>query len=199
MTKRPALVIGQAICWEDDLAALAEIMPLEDFDVIAVNGAGWNYTGRIEWWVSVHGAHLRSWIPRRRHAGGNEDYVAVGNFSPRQDHGEVIPLQRPNGGGSSGMFAVMFALDRGYSRVVVAGCPMEGNTRVAYHDATEKGEMVTADAINPMPETKDGFAVYRGGWTRNRHQMEPYVRSMSGWTRELLGAPTAEWLAGQGD
>jgi hypothetical protein len=64
-------------------------------------------------------------------------------------------------------------------RVVLAGIPL---TRQAGH-CDEAGDWRDAEK-------------YRREWQDSADEMRPYVRSMSGWTRELLGEPTSEWLAG---
>jgi len=175
------------------VAAVKELFGLDRFDVIAVNGAGWNYEGDIDYWISAHGGKLVNWMPRRDAAGGNSDYIAAGNFAPHEDNGPAIPLQRPNGGGSSGMFAVLFALEMGYRRCVLAGCPMSGNGREYYGDDDE-GVMIDATTIDPQPEIPNGFAAYREGWKRQQREFAPHVRSMSGWTKNTFGAPTLAWL-----
>jgi len=71
--------------------------------------------------------------------------------------------------GSSAMLGVEAGLGLGYGRIVVAGVPLD--TR--YHG-------------------------YRGGWDRRIEKLRDRVRGMSGYPRELLGEPTAEWLNGKG-
>ena len=75
------------------------------------------------------------------------------------------------------MLAVVVARYLGYDKKVLAGCPMLPE-QAHYH--------------NTKP-WKD-FIHYKHVWETNEH-IKADVRSMSGWTREHLGAPTTDWLA----
>lgn len=77
--------------------------------------------------------------------------------------------------GSSGLFAVKVALiDLGYEDVVLCGVPM---TATPHFD----------DNV-PWPEVD----LFKLGWEQALPQIDGRVRSMSGWTRELLGAPNED-------
>lgn len=83
-----------------------------------------------------------------------------------------------NSSASSGGYAAKVALDDGFDRVVLAGVPM---TKEAAHFKRGK------------PWTQyDAF-------TKGFEQSVPFfagrVKSMSGWSQKLLGAPTPQWLA----
>jgi len=179
LKKQPkhGIVLGTAPCMWDDL----ERAP-RGLDVICVNGAGFLYLEPIAMWCSIHGSYMRGWIEKRRAAGASMDFLAYGNFSKHEDPGEVIPWNRPNGGGSSGMYAVTVALESGYDKVILCGVPLEGQQRYDYKESAE---------VVPSPTD---YKHYRSGWINNREMFAGRVRSMSGWTRELLGAPTEEWL-----
>ena len=173
------VVLGTAPCMWDDLARAPA-----DLDLVAVNRAGWLYLEPITLWVSIHGADLVRHIEQRRDLGADMNFDAYGNFAEADDSGDVIRWNRPNGGGSSSLFATRIALELGYERVVLAGVPLEGNTIIADHDGNETVEEFSAA----------GFGVYRGGWERVHDEICNHVRSMSGWTRDTFGEPTAEWL-----
>jgi hypothetical protein len=85
---------------------------------------------------------------------------------------DIIYDQIPYRNGSSALYAVGFALLRGAERIVLAGCPIDDTGH--YWDAKR-------------PLQYDGF---RGAWLRALPQIKGRVFSMSGWTRELLGAPS---------
>lgn len=79
----------------------------------------------------------------------------------------VMRFKMPDTGGSSTLQAVRVALRYlGYSKVVVCGASLYGNYGVEFLPA----------------------------WKRHRDELSPLVRSMSGNTREVMGAPTQEWL-----
>ena len=79
--------------------------------------------------------------------------------------------------GSSGLFAVKAAIEHGFDRIVLAGIPM-----------TAEGQHFL------RPWSWDEWARFWAAWGEHREEISPYVRSMSGRTRDMLGAPTEEWL-----
>lgn len=179
--KRPAgkrgIVLGTAPSMWDDLAAAPA-----GWDVIAVNGAGFLYLKPIVMWCSVHGKYMHEWIAKREAAGASMDFRAFGNFGKRDNPGRIEQWNRPNGNGSSGLFAVLIALEHGYDKLVLCGVPLEGDQRHGYKDDP-----------GVVKATTD-YKHYRGGWLMRRDYLIRHVRSMSGWTRETFGAPDAEWL-----
>lgn len=80
--------------------------------------------------------------------------------------------------GSVGLLAVKIARVLGYRKVIVCGVPM---TDVANHFRRPE---------SPWPASF-GF---RRGWMTHRSNLDSYVKSWSGWTKDLLGEPTAAWL-----
>ena len=176
---RRCVVLGTAPCMWDDLRRTPD-----GLDVVAVNRAGWLCLKPITLWVSIHGANLVGFIEKRRGLGANMTFDAYGNFAANEESGDVIRWNRPNGGGSSSLFATRIALELGYERVVLVGVPLVGDTTISDRDNTEIVEEWSAA----------GFGVYRGGWEKVRSEIADNVRSMSGWTRETFGAPTSEWV-----
>lgn len=79
--------------------------------------------------------------------------------------------------GSSGLFMTKIARELGYTKIILAGVPMQ----------VEADHFVRHQRWNAAP----GFV---RGWRRRVGILKPFVRSMSGWTQEELGAPTLEWL-----
>ena len=67
--------------------------------------------------------------------------------------------------GSSAMLGVEAGMGMGYEKIILAGCPLSGRY----------------DEFHP-------------GWKVRYETIKDHVRSLSGWTKELLGAPTEEWL-----
>ncbi len=79
--------------------------------------------------------------------------------------------------GSSGLFMIKIARELGYTHIIAAGIPMtvEGN-----HFA--RGQHWNA-----------AFG-FRKGWARVQGSLRPFLRSMSGWTREHFGPPDPVWI-----
>ena len=80
--------------------------------------------------------------------------------------------------GSSGLFMVKIALEEGFTHIILCGVPMDVD---ANHITRHK-------PWNAAP----GFV---RGWNRHMMEVKPFVRSMSGWTQQQLGAPDMLWLA----
>ena len=83
------------------------------------------------------------------------------------------------GTGSSGLFALKVALvDLGFDRAVLCGVPI----------SEMAGHVTNGPVWGDAPH-------YREAWTEAAPEIIGRARSMSGWTRDLLGAPTADWIA----
>jgi hypothetical protein len=157
--------------------------------VFAVNDAAAQYPGPLAAFVTLHPEHLPRWLGARRAAGlPDPDRVVVPHDSqlPTQDardcaagH-ERADYRWPgmNASGSSGLFATKIALEAGHDRVVLCGVPMEA-ARAHFFNTALWAEV-------------DAF---RGAWGIALPHLRERVRSMSGWTAELLGTPSTEWLA----
>ncbi len=170
-----AIVLGGAVgVWEE----LSSIMAMLDESpvIIGTNHAGRDFPGYLDHWVSYHVELLPMWIEARERAGlpPAGAYWSVQRSRPASTTLEVRRVK--NHGGSSGLVAVDVALELGCDRVVVCGCPLE--MAAAHYDNPASWR----DANN-----------YKKAWRTRQSQMGA-VRSMSGFTREILGAPTKEWL-----
>jgi hypothetical protein len=79
--------------------------------------------------------------------------------------------------GSSGLFAVQVAKRKGFQKIITCGIPM-----------TVEGSHFERHQL------WQSAIAFRDGWVRCKSQLAPYVRSMSGWTEQMFGSPTHEWL-----
>lgn len=166
-------MIGSAHCMWEDLAAIGEDV-LRTSTVIAVNQAGWMYDGRVDEWVTLHPEELGGWAALRRGPGDPRTWSRRG----KQLVDECLPHW---GWGSSGLYGVTVALDGlELSRVILAGIPIDGSPHAHAAD-----ELTWRSEVN----------IHRRGWQKRYDRLVGRVASMSGWTRELLGPPPAEWLA----
>lgn len=169
-----ALVLGSADCLREDLEGFFAFRPhRKDWLVIAVNESGIVYPRTIDHWVTLHPQKLKIWERRRQ---GPSGYLTWGTDQWRHLVDRVATVWAI---GSSGLFGVKISLeDLGCERVVGAGMPMDGRPHIRRGPWTE-------------------FEVHRRGWLEMLHRLEGRARFMSGWTRELLGGPTVEWLHGE--
>jgi hypothetical protein len=171
---RSCLILGGANSRHRDReAAFALFTP--DL-VIACNHAFRDEPGRVDHAVTMHPELYPKWIAAREEAG----FPPAGKLWHSRHHISKVgsePIE--SWGGSSGMLCIRVALTLGCNRIVLAGIPMEKMMR---HYDDDK----------PWHEARQ----YWPAWERAIPQFHGRVRSLSGWTREKLGAPDMEWLHG---
>jgi hypothetical protein len=76
--------------------------------------------------------------------------------------------------GSSALLGVRAGIRLGFTHIILCGCPLLGKN-------------AQGKRYNKM---------FSPGWMDAYETIKNHVRSMSGWTMELLGNPTEEWLYG---
>lgn len=175
-----ALAIGGGDTLWSDLKALGGWTP---HIVVACNDGAVSYPGRVDHFATLHPKKLKEdpehpqgwgWIRQRQERGGNTDFVTW-------THAERAGLaDRAISGwtnGSSGMLCVGVALELGAKVVVCAGVPM---TLAPHYFDNQPWEA----ADKHFPKWRDRLDTMRGR-----------VFSMSGRTRELLGAPP--WITSE--
>jgi len=181
MTKpKTALVLGGAeSVFTDAERAFSMFTP---DGVVAVNDMIALWPNKLTHACTLHGEKLLEWQTARKAAKRNADYETVYFERPRGKGGpkiDVIVSDRwPHlDSGSSGLYAVKVMLDLGFDRIVLAGVPMtQGGGHFVRH------------------EPWDAHDRFRGAWVGAIPHIAGRVRSMSGWTQEILGSPTPEWL-----
>lgn len=172
-----ALIVGDAKGGADEAgAALAMFRP----DAIcATNMIGIEWPGRLDYWCTLHPFKAGPWpgmaeaLRRRQLAGRNKPQVWAHKVAPGIDR------QTDDWAGSTGLLCVKVMRLEQFTRIVLAGVPMS-QAGGHYYDDQPWG----------------AAHVFRKGWSRKQRELAPYIRSMSGWTKDLLGAPTEAWLAG---
>lgn len=171
---RSALIIGGANTLPRDRYAALELFTPDL--IIACNHAGRDEHGPVDHWVTMHPELFPHWIAARE-AGGHPPAVQLWHARHKQSRVESKPVE--SWGGSSGMLCIAVAFELGVERIVLAGVPMEKANR-HYDDP------------RPWNEARQ----YHPAWERRVPQMRGRVKSLSGWTRDLLGEPTEGWLNG---
>jgi hypothetical protein len=174
------LVLGGADCLHADLDAYTGQID----GVIACNEAGAEWPGELDAWVSLHPNYFeaKGWRQSRANNGypdakryfGHEEWrinESKGNLPPGMEFTDYrFPGQTRSG--SSGLFAAKVALiDLGFDTAVFCGIPMT-------HTPHFYGGDPWKYAHNYQQIMLDLDKQYR-----NR------MRSMSGWSRILLGVP----------
>jgi hypothetical protein len=130
--------------------------------------------------VTYHPERLPKELAERRRLGLPDPGQIWAHQVPRKP-GIDLPIKvKTTKGGSSGLLGTEVALEFA-DKVVLCGIPLDP-TQVHYRRPKKGGW---------PPAT-----MYRLAWQQVHSKLKHRVRSMSGWTREFLGAPTEEWLKG---
>lgn len=178
MESKTALVLGGAKCVHEDIAAALALFTPDV--IVAVKDIGITYP-KYDYWATLHPERLPKELGQRR-ASGLVDPVCIYTYAVRGVGNLGVPIKTLKiTGGSSGMLGTEVALLHA-ARVVLTGTPLDPKQ------------------VHYRRPRKDGWKAavhYRKVWTDDYPRLKDRVRSMSGWTKELLGAPTKEWLEGR--
>ncbi len=142
------------------------------FHIIAVNDMIAEFHDRIQCAASLHVDKLRGWLNQRAYRKLNAPTQV---WSTQRN--EVVTHVTEDWYGSSGLFAIRVAVELGYQKIILCGVPMQTDAnhilrKIPWRDCDR----------------------FQSVWKYRQRQMGDRVRSMSGYTRDLLGAPTREWL-----
>jgi hypothetical protein len=168
-------IIGIAPCLEEDLENLFQIANKDQFDFI---GVGLDSSDRVNFdlkhMATYHPEDIAEFEQRRKRFKGNLDYIVHSHQMAPGVH-KLWPLVAKHPlSGSSAFLACQVAVGLEYDKIVLCGCPMSGK--------------------NLNAPSKSGYDVFQKGWEKHAFMLEDRVRSMSGFTKELLGEPTKSWL-----
>jgi hypothetical protein len=183
-----ALVIGcSAYVWEEVDAAKRLFAP-DAFYCVKLAGVHFAYPHRFTW-VTLHPEFMDDYEAQRKALGLHSDYEIVaplpnevGMHGKKGNIARRVSYRYPgmSSSASSGGYAAKVALDDGFDRVVLAGVPMDP---AASHFTRGKPWL-----------QRDSFTI---GFQKSVPHFAGRVRSMSGWTKELLGEPDPAWLNGE--
>lgn len=172
-----AIALGSANCMDADLAAALALAP--DALIIACNHAARDHPGQIDHWASMHADLFVKWTIERAIAG----HPPVHNYWYPKHRAVACKIPSAKAidiwGGSSGLLCVRVGIHLGADKIICAGIPLN-------QTFCHKGE------AKQWTEARQ----YRGAWERNKGHLLGRVKSLSGWTREFLGAPDEEWING---
>lgn len=169
-----AIVVGGG---NDPLAEYAEAKALciaagKTFATFVCNDAIAVFPDHIDHACTLHPDKYQHWKVLRERGGLPQPTLRWSHRSYNQ-----IDYHTKDWQGSSGLFCIKVARELGYTHIIACGVPMDP---LARHFA--RGQIWNA---------ADGF---RRGWSRVQGALRPFLRSMSGWTREHFGVPDAAWL-----
>ncbi len=178
------LVIGSANNWKEDVEAALDMAPFEH--VILVKGIGTIWPGPADAWVTLHNEMIEGFVHKRKEK-GYPDVPRIFSWDkpPKikciTDRTSIL-FKGQVSSASSGIFAAKVAsVDLGYNRVVLCGCPMESEFGRFDYDSRKPWQHASS---------------FAKGFLQAVPAMLSRVRSMSGFTRKHLGAPTVDWLNG---
>lgn len=179
-----ALILGGASCVWDDVKQF-ELLYGHEWDglVIAANDIGSWWPRGLDHWVSLHPNKFHRWKQDRQ---ANSLPSAAKTWGRPGQYNEPVTWDEsivPWPGGSSGLFAVQVAQYVGVERAILCGIPMTMTGHFAE----------TKERFHP---TWYAATAYWTAWSRHKQHLATWVRSMSGKTMEMLGAPTLDWLVG---
>ena len=167
-----AAVLGGARGVWAELSQLEAMLGRRPDLIVATNDAGVVYPGQLDAWATLHHERFAEWQRRRV---GNQNYRA---FIHAPFTGLACEVVRERWSGSSGLYAAQVALQElGASGVVLCGVPLSPEAAHFFNSA-------------PWSDAD----VFRQGFEAALPVIRDSIRSMSGWTRDLLGFPDPQWL-----
>lgn len=156
----------------------------DGYDIMAVNKIGETLPANIEHWYSNEPRVLRRIIPARRDQYARE-FPTVPNWHsiselPPYDKLHVWPF---GGHGTSGLGAALVGVGLGYDSIVLCGIPLD--------DGPHNGEPPWRTTAFASSEAAGGQRTDRNcHWEKAKElAFDDKVRSMSGRTKNWLGAP----------
>ena len=186
MNNKILIIIGAAPCVIEDTNEIQKITGVsffsgeqKEFDFMAIGlDAITIETLHLKYFATYHPSEIEEARQRRINIRTNTDYMVISHISEevdglgniiKYDVNLIIPIESPSG--SSALLGVLAGIKLGYEKIIVCGCPLTGINDKGYD-----------------------YANFRVGWTAKLSEIKDKTRSMSGWTKELLGIPTSEWL-----
>jgi len=173
LEKGTLLILGTGRCLKDDLSKCNEPV----VDVATVNDAAMYYPGYTKHIFAIHSEmipHIKAMRAVRKYSSNSFTHTL---YMPNRNHFSDFAWDINPFGGTSAMLAVLAGLYMGYDHVILAGVPMDNSGH--FWDIAEDEVMVGLDGEN-----------IRNFWKMmNDEVFNGRVKSLSGWTRELLGNP----------
>lgn len=169
--KKHLVCVGAAPCAQEDIKAIINMKNINpDFMAIGVDSAE-KWLGKYKYFVSYEPFDLPKFIERRKKIQLDTEFISFAQ-EPFDGIDYVYPELADDNpdklgySGSSAMLAVKIGLRLGYRKIILAGVMLnEGR-----------------------------YVKFQRGWTFVQDMIRDTVRSQSGFVKDLLGAPTENWL-----
>lgn len=185
---KSALVIGSARCLWDDVKAARELFRFDA--VCCVKRVGIHWPEPFQVWATLHPEYMDEYEARRAalgHPGGYEIVAPLpGEVGMHGKKGRIARrisyrFDGMNASAGSGIYGAKVMLESGFDRVVLAGVPMNDDPHFLDHEKWGTGKWT-------------GVGSFLFGFEKAAKHLMGRVKSMSGHTRDVLGAPTPEWI-----
>ncbi len=182
-----ALVVGGAShTWEEFHTCVEQLEEKNTpWVMIATNVAGVDYPGHIDHWATYHQEKMDRWVEQRRQAKFKPALFYWTIHRHLQSPISQMPFHHVEPwGGSSGMIGAQVGM-KCCDKVILCGVPME--VQKHYHNHY-------VNAGNKKTAWTEA-AAHRHAWVTHQDRLRGKVRSMGGWTADLLGRPDNAWIA----
>jgi len=182
MSRNKALIIGSSSGMWQDLDAFEKLFSYKDFDIALINySACFFLREKATYLITLH-PELANHFKRLRLNRSEECLTVIANHA---EIGVDIVHEMDNQQyGFSGYYAARVLLERGYNKIIMAGCPCD-NSGHWYDD--------------PLMLSKGKHAMH--GEQPVLSQVDHYkdllynkLKSMSGKTAEIFGIPNQDWV-----
>ena len=169
---RVAVEGGYRTAW-DDFATYRD-SDLPKGEIMVVNDIGMHLHDRVRHWVTLHPEYMPGWRTyREKHLYGQGVPAMCHSHKAKPGIDVVWPVG--NLGGTSGLFACFLGLMLGYNEIVLAGLPM-----------TNDGHYFDPPWQRTAFQDRGVAIVWKQAQT---NVFKGRVKSLSGYTKEWLGAP----------
>ncbi len=192
------LVAGSAPCVLEDLERARGLFP--DHEVMTVNGAC-SVIEQAEHCLAGHTEHAEQYAAcRRREFPNAKPWRLHANWHYHPRRRPVAPANEypsvtdwhgswASSGATSAGKAARIGLHLGFDRVILCGCPMDGSGYI-FDEATVKAAPGMQRVGDPRMQDRTTIRRYRDTMAQlAQTEFKGRVFSMSGFTKQVLGAP----------
>lgn len=172
MDNRVAICLGGAEGVLDEFKQAVSLITGKERVVFACNDQIASFPEHINFACTLHPQKLPFWLSERKRLGLN---VPRETWAHRP--GEGVTHSTQDWSGSSGLFMVKIAIEKGFQKILLCGIPLVAER--THFVRRKKWDQATA---------------FRRGWNTNYRSYARFTRSMSGWTAQKVGLPDKDWL-----